>query len=130
MDDISLFTEDPAAMSCQRWHARWRASMDAATCFRSFSLMRRNQESRPTSSVPTHIAGASPPCRPLLPAQPSQGLTFPHTVSNVSTSILNDTHCPLTVIAGPDPRSPTPPEDYPPVVALRHREERSDPDED
>ena len=42
---------------------------------------------------------------------------------------------PLAVIAGPsfrerETRSPTPPEDYPPVVALRHREERSDPDEE
>ena len=34
---------------------------------------------------------------------------------------------PLTVIAGPDPRSPSPQEGYPLVVASRHREARSDP---
>ena len=36
---------------------------------------------------------------------------------------------PLAVIAGPDPRSPTLLR-LTPVVALRHREERSDPDEE
>ena len=30
MDDISIFTEALAAMSCLRWNAHWRASMPAA----------------------------------------------------------------------------------------------------
>ena len=47
-------------------------------------------------------------------------------MSVVSTSILNDTHRPLAVIAGADPRSPML-LGFTPIVASRHREARSDP---
>ena len=95
-----------------------------------FVLKQKDQKFKADIMGPTRMASAPPPCRPGPRSLPSLVLAFPHTVSTVSTSLLNDTHRPLTVIAGPDPRSPTPSEDYPLVVALRHREERSDPDEE
>ena len=112
-------------MLCRRWPVRWRAAVAAATCFRSFSLMRSNRRikakmnglphSRPkcltlrSRSAFSEDKRQAPLCEgqafssslrraplPFWPGPrtlPSLGLAFPHTVSVVSTSILNDNTC-------------------------------------
>ena len=59
------------------------------------------KESRPTSSVPTHEADASPPCRPW-PAHPTQsGFGVPTHGIRAENSTPTDNASPFTVIAGP-----------------------------
>ena len=114
MGCFSLFIDIPAAMSCQRWHVRWRGIYGCAICFRPFLLTGKDQRVKADIKGLPHLATAPPPCRPGPRAQPGRCLAFPHTVSVVIASIPNDTLPPKTLIAGPDPRSPKPPEDYTP----------------
>ena len=50
----SSLRKTPAAMSCQRWPVRGRASMAASAYFRSFSLMRSNRRIKAKMNGPPH----------------------------------------------------------------------------
>ena len=94
MGCFSLFIDIPAAMSCQRWHVRWRGIYGCAICFRPFLLTGKDQRVKADIKGLPHLATAPPPCRPGPRAQPCQSLAFPHTVSVVFTFVLNDTFTP------------------------------------
>ena len=124
MGCFSLFIDIPAALSCLRWLVRRRSSV--AAVFLSFPLTGKDQRIKADIKGLPHLATAPPPCRPGPRAQPGWGLAFPHTAQGRKTALMDNSPA-LTVIAGPDPRSPSQQEGYPLVVASCHREARSDP---
>ena len=91
-----------------------------------FLLIGKDQRIKADIKGLPHLATAPPPCRPGPRAQPGRSLAFPHTRSVVVASFLNGILPAIAVIAGADPRSPMF-LGFAPVVALRHREARSDP---
>ncbi len=78
----------------------------------AFDVVKRQAPLREGQAFSSSFGRAPLPFWPGLPAQLGRSLAFPHTVSVVFTSVLNDTLPPLAVIPDKDPPSLTPPGDY------------------